>query len=263
MEELMNGIFDLTGRVIAITGGYGHLGSAITEGLLQYGGDVLVLGRSESKCKERFKHLEKQPDFFKTDINDLSSVKPTVQSIAEKYRRLDVLINNAFSLDKGAAPDTMGDEIFLSGLTGSLLSVYRLIRECLPLLKKSESAAIINVGSMYGMVAPDFSIYESAPQYLNPPHYGVAKAGLLQLTRYLASLLGKENIRVNALSPGPFPSPQVSENASFVEALTNKTVLKRVGTPNDLQGAIIWLSSNASAFVTGQNIVVDGGWTIT
>jgi len=262
MEELMNGIFDLTGRVIAITGGYGYLGSAITEGLLQYGGEVLLLGRSESKCKEKFKHLKKQPEFFQTDINDLSSVKQTAQSIADKYGRLDVLINNAFSLEGGAAPDAIPDEIFLSGLTGSLLSAYRLIRECLTLLKKSESAAIINVGSMYGMVAPDFSIYESAPQYLNPPHYGAAKAGLLQLTRYLASLLGKENIRVNALSPGPFPSAEVSKNVAFVEALTKKTVLKRVGAPEDLQGAAIWLSSNASAFITGQNIVIDGGWTI-
>jgi len=262
MEELMNGIFNLTGRVIAITGGYGYLGSAITEGLLQYGAEVLILGRSESKCKERFKHLEKQPEFFQTDINELSSVIQTAQSITNKYGRLDVLINNAFSLEGGAAPDTMPDEIFLSGLTGSLLSAYRLIREHLSLLKKSVSPSIINVGSMYGMVAPDFSIYESAPQYLNPPHYGAAKAGLLQLTKYLASLLGKENIRVNALSPGPFPSPEVSKSTSFVEALTKKTVLKRVGKPEDLQGAIIWLCSNASSFVTGQNIVVDGGWTI-
>ncbi len=258
----MNGIFDLTGKVIAITGGYGHLGSAITEGLLQYGGEVLVLGRSESKCKDKFKHLEKQPEFFQTDINDLSSVQKTTRSMAEKYGRLDVLVNNAFSLEGAAEPDAMSDEIFLSGLTGSLLSAYRLIRECLSLLKKSESAGIINVGSMYGMVAPDFSIYESAPQYLNPPHYGAAKAGLLQLTRYLASLLGKENIRVNSLSPGPFPSPEVSKNSSFVDALAKKTVLKRVGKPEDLQGAVIWLCSNASSFVTGQNIVVDGGWTI-
>ncbi len=226
----MNEIFDLTGKIIAITGGYGYLGSAITEGLLQYGGEVLVLGRSELKCKDRFKHLEKQPDFFQTDINDLSSVKQTAQSIAEKYGRLDVLINNAFSLEGAAAPDAMSDEIFLSGLTGSLLSAYRLIRECLPLLRRSESASIVNVGSIYGMVAPDFSIYESAPRYLNPPHYGVAKAGLLQ--------------------------------PSFVDALAKKTVLKRVGTPEDLQGAVIWLCSNSSSFVTGQNIVVDGGWTI-
>jgi len=262
MEELMNEIFDLTGKIIAITGGYGYLGSAITEGLLQYGGEVLVLGRSELKCKDRFKHLEKQPDFFQTDINDLSSVKQTAQSIAEKYGRLDVLINNAFSLEGAAAPDAMSDEIFLSGLTGSLLSAYRLIRECLPLLRRSESASIVNVGSIYGMVAPDFSIYESAPRYLNPPHYGVAKAGLLQLTRYLASLFGKETIRVNSLSPGPFPSKEVSKNTSFVDALAKKTVLKRVGTPEDLQGAVIWLCSNSSSFVTGQNIVVDGGWTI-
>lgn len=258
----MNEIFDLAGKIIAITGGYGYLGSAMAEGLLQCRGEVLVLGRSESKHKDAFKHLKTPPVFFQTDINNLSSVKLTVQSINNKYGKLDALINNAFSLEGGTKPDVMPDEMFLSGLTGSLLSAYRVTRECLPLLRKSMNASVINISSMYGMVAPDFSIYESAPESLNPPHYGAAKAGLLQLTRYLASWLGSENIRLNALSPGPFPSPEVLKNTSFVKALAQKTALKRVGNPKDLQGAVIWLCSDSSAFVTGQNIVIDGGWTI-
>ncbi|MGN6617975.1 MAG: SDR family oxidoreductase [Ilyomonas sp.] len=258
----MTGIFNLREKVIAITGGYGYLGGAMVEGLLQYEAEVLVLGRTSSKFTNRFQHLPKQPLFFQTDINDLSSVKESIGLISTRYGKLDVLINNAFSLDKAEVPDDMPDEIFLSGLTGSLLSAYRLIRESLPLLQKSKNASIINISSMYGMVAPDFSIYESAPENTNPVHYGVAKAGLLQLTRYLASKFGGQNIRVNSITPGPFPSPEVQKNVSFINALTQKTVLKRIGSPEDLQGAIIWLSSNASAFVTGQNIIVDGGWTI-
>jgi len=258
----MNGIFDLSEKVIAITGGYGHLGGAMTEGLLQHGATVLVLARSESKFENRFKHLKKPPYFFETDINDLSSVKCSVELIAQKFGRLDGLINNAFSLEGGAPPAAMPDEIFLSGLTGSLLSAYRLIREFLPLIRKSTNGTVINISSMYGMVAPDFSVYESAPANTNPPHYSAAKAGLLQLSRYLASWLGGENIRVNSISPGPFPSPEVAKNNTFIEALAKRTALKRVGDPKDLQGAIIWLCSDASSFVTGQNIVVDGGWTI-
>jgi NAD(P)-dependent dehydrogenase (short-subunit alcohol dehydrogenase family) len=262
VEATMNGIFDLSKKIIAVTGGYGHLGGAMVEGLLLHGADVLVLARSKSKFENRFKNLERRPNFFNTDINDLSSVRHSVESITQQFGKLDGLINNAFSLEGGTPPEAMSDEIFLSGLTGSLLSAYRLIREFLPLIRKSTNGSIINISSMYGMVAPEFSIYESAPASINPPHYGVAKAGLLQLTRYLASWLGGENIRVNSISPGPFPSPEVARNKTFIEALANKTALKRVGDPKDLQGAVIWLCSDASSFVTGQNIVVDGGWTI-
>jgi gluconate 5-dehydrogenase len=262
MEDIMKNLFDLGGKIIAITGGYGYLGSAMVEGLLQHDANVLVLGRSQAKFDAKFNHLEKPPLFVETDINILSSVKRSVEFITERFERLDGLINNAFSLEGGAAPDAMPDEMFLSGLTGSLLSAYRLTREFLDLLRKSKNAGIINVSSMYGLVAPDFAIYESASSFINPPHYGAAKAGLLQLSRYLASWLGNENIRVNSLSPGPFPSPEVAKNHLFAEALAKKTALKRIGDPKDLQGAIIWLCSDASAFVTGQNIIVDGGWTI-
>ena len=116
---------------------------------------------------------------------------------------------------------------------------------------------------MYGMVAPQFEVYEKHPQFLNPPHYGAAKAGVLQLGKYYASYLGTMNINVNTITPGPFPSDEVKENKSFVSALEQKTSLKRVGLPEDLAGAFVFLSSEASNYITGQNIIVDGGWTAT
>ncbi|EAY31998.1 bacilysin biosynthesis oxidoreductase BacC [Microscilla marina ATCC 23134] len=128
------------------------------------------------------------------------------------------------------------------------------------LFKKQGQGKIINVSSMYGMVAPDFSVYQNN-DFLNPPHYGAAKAGVLQITRYFAAYLGKDNILVNAITPGAFPSPAVQENQEFINSLSSKSPLGRIGKPEELQGAFVFLASNASSFMTGQNIVVDGGWT--
>ena len=124
------------------------------------------------------------------------------------------------------------------------------------------SGSIINVSSMYGMVAPQFEIYENFPQFLNPPHYGAAKAAIIQMTKYFASYLGKDGILVNSVTPGPFPSEQISENSRFINDLESKTCLGRVGKPEDVAGVFVFLSSAAAGFITGQNFVVDGGWTI-
>jgi NAD(P)-dependent dehydrogenase (short-subunit alcohol dehydrogenase family) len=111
------------------------------------------------------------------------------------------------------------------------------------------------------MVSPDFSIYDESPAFLNPPHYGAAKAGVLQLTKYFACYLGKFNVRVNAVTPGPFPSQSVQQDEEFVGQLRKKNPLGRIGEPDDLKGAFVYLASEASSFMTGQNIVLDGGWT--
>ncbi|HKB44766.1 MAG TPA: SDR family oxidoreductase, partial [Chitinophagaceae bacterium] len=97
---------------------------------------------------------------------------------------------------------------------------------------------------------------------LNPPHYGAAKAGILQLTKYYASYLGSSGITVNCVTPGPFPSLEVQKNHKFIEKLSARTLLGRIGKPEDLAGAFVFLSSDAANFITGQNLVVDGGWTV-
>jgi gluconate 5-dehydrogenase len=114
---------------------------------------------------------------------------------------------------------------------------------------------------MYGMVAPDFTVYEDFPNFLNPPHYGAAKAGVIQMTKYFASYLAQYGILVNAVSPGAFPSKGVQEHTGFIAALNKKNPLKRIGQPDELKGVFVFLASNASTYVTGQNIAVDGGWT--
>jgi gluconate 5-dehydrogenase len=156
----------------------------------------------------------------------------------------------------------MLDKDFEYCLEGTLSSVFRMIKAIIPIYKKLGTGKIINVSSMYGVVAPQFEVYNEFPEYLNPPHYGAAKAGVIQLTKYYASYLGKYNILVNCVTPGPFPSDTVQEKRGFVEELEKRTILGRVGTPEDLAGAFVFLTSDASSFITGHNLVVDGGWTI-
>ena len=259
MNANVNNLLNLTGKVALVTGGYGHLGTAITEGLAEAWAKVYVLGRSQEKFKEAFKDSDISPDFQVCDIADTQSIKDAFASIETKEGKIDILVNNAF-YSKGQKPEALTDEEWAFGIDGNLNSVYRCIREIIPYLKEN-GGSIINVSSMYGMVSPDFSIYDQSPAFLNPPHYGAAKAGVLQLTKYFACYLGKDNIRVNAVTPGPFPSPTVQQNEEFVQQLKKKNPLGRIGKPEDLKGAFVYLASDAAAFMTGQNLVIDGGWT--
>jgi gluconate 5-dehydrogenase len=256
MESLEN-IFSLENKKILVTGGYGYLGKAICEGLLAAKAQIWVLGQSQEKFDVAF--AGRRNIYFQfCNIADSNSIQKAYQQVAEKAKQIDVLINNAF-YSKGQNPETMTDEEWNYGIDGSLNSVYRCIREVLPFMKQ-KGGKIINVASMYGVVSPNFEIYENN-DFLNPPHYGAAKAGVVQMTRYFACYLGKYNIQVNAVTPGAFPSESVQKDEDFIEALKKKSPLQRIGNPKDLQGVFILLSSQASDFITGQNIIIDGGWT--
>lgn len=257
--------FDLSGKVVLLTGGYGFLGKAITESLVFHGATVYVLGRSSEKFLTAFdNHPEKDKklNFRLCDVSDTKSISKAYIDIFESEGKIDVQINNAFYL-KGQNPLSMSDDDWSNGIEGTLSSVFKCIREGIPYLTKSKSPRIINVSSMYGMVAPEFEVYGDFPRFLNPPHYGAAKAGVIQLTKYYASFLGDRGITVNSISPGPFPNETVKKSEGFVQQLMDRTCLKRVGNPEDLAGAFVFLASDAAEFITGQNIVVDGGWTST
>lgn len=254
--------FDLKNKIILITGGYGYLGKAITESLLFHQATVYILGRDEAKFTAAFRDSEFLSRLFFTscDVSDSDSISAAFKSVFEKEGKIDVIINNAF-YSSGQSPEKMTDEEWETGIEGTLNSVFKSIRNSIPYFKEAAGGKIINVSSMYGLVAPQFEIYDDFPQFLNPPHYGAAKAGVLQLTKYYASYLGKYNIKVNAVTPGPFPSDDVRQAEGFLKVLESKTSLNRVGRPEDLAGAFVFLASDASNFITGQNIVVDGGWT--
>ena len=252
-----------TGKVILITGGYGHLGKAITASLLKSGAFVYVGARNLEKFKKVFKDELKTSEqslrFLNCDINSSESIANALKELIKKEGRLDGLINNAFAA-RGQSPYEMSRADFNYTLDGSLSSVFDVIKLAIPHL--SGEASIINVSSMYGMIAPDFEAYKDCPEYLNPPHYGAAKAGVIQLSKYYASLLGGKGVRVNAVSPGPFPSEPIQENKIFMKELRKHTLLGRYGLPEELAGIFTFLMSDSAKYITGQNFAVDGGWTV-
>jgi len=255
-------LFDLHGKVIIVTGGYGHIGNTICRGLYDHGAIIYVFGKSEDKFKSQF-YDETATIYFKScDISNTLNIQQSLLEVFEQHQRINVFINNAFYL-RGQNPLCISDEDWQYSIDGTLNSVYRCIREVVPYFLKNSGGKIINISSMYGLISPDFKIYDNHPDFLNPPQYGAAKAGVIQLTKYFAQYLGHYNIQVNAISPGPFPNESVQLDQEFVQELANRTSLKRIGKTDELVGSAIFLSSAASNFITGHNLVVDGGWTIT
>lgn len=252
--------FSLKDKVILVTGGYGYLGQSITQGLLENEARVVVLGRHEEKFTAAFPDRPANLFFHQLDVRQVEAVRNAFQELYNRFGRLDALINNAY-YSKGQNPLALTDEEFAYALDGNLISVYRCLKEITPYMIRQQGGRIINVSSMYGLVSPDFSVYQGHESHLNPPHYGAAKAGLLQLTRYFACYLGPHNILVNVVSPGPFPNEKVQENQLFINNLKAKTPLGRVGNPDELKGIFTFLCSDQATYITGQNFVVDGGWT--
>lgn len=250
-------------KIILITGGYGYLGKAITESLIYHGAKVYVLGRNEKVYNIEFKIFLKKTkalNFQYCDISDLNSIENAIATIFKKTKRIDVFINNAYYM-RGKNPEQISEDDWDYGIDGTLSSVQRCMKTIIPYFKKNGKGKIINVASMYGVVSPDFSIYKNNKSFLSPPDYGSSKAAIIQLTKYYASYYGLENILINSVSPGPFPSKKVQKEIGFIDELKERTMLNKIGTPEDLAGIFVFLSSEASNYITGQNIIIDGGWT--
>lgn len=257
----MTNIFDLTGKIVLVMGGSGNLGTAEVDALAYYGATVLSVHLHEDGL------VETRPNVIHidADFSDTEQHLNIFKYVKENYGRIDVLINNAAygggSGGKGIALEieNFDDQSWHCGIEGNLGLTFRSIRAAVPLMKEN-GGSIVNIASMYGVVSPDPGIYGDSGNN-SPVTYGVSKAGVLQLTRYGAANLAKYNIRVNAITPGPFPNARTLENKEFSAKLADKTMLKRVGTSNEIGGAIVLLASDASTFMTGSNITVDGGWT--
>jgi NAD(P)-dependent dehydrogenase (short-subunit alcohol dehydrogenase family) len=257
-------LFDLRGRIILLTGSTGHLGQAMAHGLARAGATVLLTSRSGNKIADQARNLAGQGGIVEAipfDITDRNERRIALKGIAGRHSRLDGIINNAY-----CHPGSIGTEAFLDSYNVAVASVWGIVTDALELLTRTAAknpggASIVNISSMYGIVSPDPGIYsEITPP--NPPFYGAAKAGLLQLTRYLACQFGPRKIRVNAISPGPFPAPDVGKaDPEFVSRLGIRNPLGRVGLPDELVGPVLFLLSDAASFITGTNLCVDGGWT--
>jgi gluconate 5-dehydrogenase len=261
---LLKDMFNLKNKVILITGGSGHLGKSMCEALAEYGATLIIGSRDCDQNSDFAKNLSEQfgnENFsVKMDISSHESINETITTIIQNYKKIDVLINNA-SFGAGRDVLSMTNEQWKMGIDGTINSVFRCTKAVLPHMLEKRAGKIVNVSSMYGLVSPDVSIYDNNDFY-NPANYGSGKAAIIQFTKYIAAVYGKSGINSNSISPGPFPSQKVQKDTYFIEQLVEKVPLKRIGRPDDLKGTILLLSSNASDYINGTNIVIDGGWTI-
>jgi len=253
-------LFSLKNSVAIVTGGTGYLGQEITKGLAEAGARVYVLDIDKELAKNFLMSLPQKLDvkFMACDISLKTNIDSVFEKIFDEEKKIEILVNNAY-YGKGGDLETILEENWNSGIDGTINNYFRCIQSVIKYMKTS-GGQIINLASMYGMVSPDPSVYGNSG-FNNPPNYGAGKAAVIQLTKYAAVHLAKYNIRVNAISPGPFPNPKVQENIEFIRLLEEKVPLKRIGNPEDLKGIIVFLASKSSSYVTGQNIAVDGGWT--
>ncbi len=259
ISELQN----LEGKVALVTGGAGFLGRAICETLAELGATVIIASRDKQKCRtfasELYQNFNVVSEGIALDITDLEAQRRVFEHIKKNYGKLDLLVNDAWSGNKNTF-DSISVDDWLYDVNVCLNGPFYTVKAAIEMLRETQGV-ILNVASMYGLVSPDYRMYDGET-LANPPSYGAAKAGIIQLTRYLASFLSDQGIRVNAISPGPFPFESTKDNfPEFHQKLCEKTMLNRVGVPEDLKGVIAFLCTNASGYVTGQNVSVDGGWT--
>jgi NAD(P)-dependent dehydrogenase (short-subunit alcohol dehydrogenase family) len=260
LEEM----FNLKGKVAVVTGGYGHLGKSFSEALAEFGATVIIASRDQGKCKVLADELSKKyhnvNDAVFLDVANSEIVHDTIQSIHKKYGHIDILVNNAY-YKKGREVHSIGDDDWQYTIDGTINSVFRCTKAVLPYMMNQKSGRIINVGSMYGIVSPDFSIYDGNDIF-NPASYGAGKAAVIQFTKYICSMYGKYGITCNSISPGPFHNCDAQNDEEFIHRLCMKNPLGRIGKPDDLKGAVVLLASSAGNYICGHNLVVDGGWTI-
>jgi len=258
-------IFSLKGKTALITGATGHLGHAIALIFAEAGAKVLINSRTCASCDALVERLQGQGYEAESAVFDVS-VLSEVLAFANhlKDEPLHILVNNAYVGGAGSI-ENADSEAYVESYGVTVVAAQNLLKLMLPNLrlavKQSGDASVINMASMYAIVSPDQRIYDSV-NAVNPPFYGASKAALLQWTRYAACEFGKESIRVNAVSPGPFPSLDVqTTNPGLVEKLVEKVPMGRIGASDEIKGPMLFLASSGASFVNGSNVVVDGGWT--
>ena len=254
----------MTHKVAAITGGAGHIGRAIARKLAGRGVQIAVLDKIESTGEAFITELEVlHPGghrFIAIDLMEPESFSTIRNRIEHEFNRLDYLVNNAAFYDDtpgwGVPFAQEGYEAWLKVMRVNLLAPFFLSQALHPLLEKSEDAAIVNIGTMYSAVGPDWSLYEGTDM-TNPAAYSASKGGLLSTTRWLATALAP-NVRVNMVSPGGIERGQCPE---FIRRYNKRTPLGRMGTEQDIAGMVSLLLSPEGAYITGQHMLIDGGWT--
>jgi NAD(P)-dependent dehydrogenase (short-subunit alcohol dehydrogenase family) len=262
LKELMN----LRGRVALVTGGGGHIGSAICQTLAELGAKIVILDKVAEACSEAAQSIHNmfgvETMTLVTDLSEQKEVQAVPQKVLDRFGQLDILINCAAfvgssGLTGWTTPFLKQDvETWRLALEVNLTAAFTLSQAAAEALVSSNNGSIINISSIYGVVGPDMGLYEGTPMG-NPAAYAASKGGLVQLTRWLATVLAPA-VRVNAITVGGVWRNQPEP---FVSRYISRTPLRRMAVEEDLKGVIAFLASDLSAYVTGTNVTVDGGWT--
>ena len=278
MSLKASSLFSLEGKRVLLTGANGFLGRTMGSTFLANGAHLIALGRSTNLQDQvatwSAEYGADRVQALQVDMFDTQALEGALDACLAVGGGIDVLVNNAhelgprtgFNTPEGAL-ETASMEQWLRNLTGGVYWAALTTQKLGPAMKQKGSGSIINICSMYALVAPDPKLYEGSP-FLNPPGYSASKAALAAFTRYTASYWGAFGVRANALAPGPFSNTQnqgpnsVQEEDPFLKRLMDRTCLGRIGRSQELAGALLYLASDASSYMTGQVMVVDGGWTI-
>ena len=274
----MKDIFSLKDKIAVITGGSGFLGSGFALTLSNIGAIPIVLDKNKNSLQlleKKFKKKKLKGFFLLVDLDDENKVNVAIDLIIKKYRKIDCLINAAGFTGQAMLKTNVNFfekfekynfQLWQSSLNGNLSSVFLVTKSVAKHMIKRKKGSIVNIASDVGIISPDHRIYEpnkkfnyKGVSFNTPISYSVAKSGIISMTRYLATYWAKKGIRVNCISPA---GVYKKHNKKFVEQLSQRIPIGRMAKSYELNGAIIYLCSNASSFVTGHNLVVDGGRTI-
>jgi len=260
-------LFDLTGRVFLVVGGARTLGRDMASALAEAGADGMITSRTEEASQKTAAELAQATGRKIVgqglDAIDESQIKAAVDACVNIFGRIDILINN---VGGGAARPGVSSKIeerqmqdWLALQQANVTGPYFVCKHVIPVMRKQKSGSIINIASIAGIIGRDRRVYVDG-MGAQSIDYAAAKAAIIGMTRDLAAYVGDDGIRVNAISPGGFKRGQPQ---GFIDRYSDKTILKRMGTDGvDLKGAAVYLASNASAYVTGHNLVVDGGFIV-
>jgi NAD(P)-dependent dehydrogenase (short-subunit alcohol dehydrogenase family) len=252
----------LAGRTILVTGGAGYLGSAVTEELDRSAGKVLCLdlpGKAAAFVRERGLRNTLAYDL---DLTDVAGLAPALDALIHEHGVPDGVVHLAFASSAGKTVEELLPADLDSTFCRALTPAFVLTRHVAERMRARGSGSIVLYGSMYGMVSPDPRIYH-LPMKPNPIDYGASKAAIIQMTKYFAVHYGAAGIRVNCVTPGPFPNPNVQRaHPGLIADLSAKTALRRIGVNSEVVGPTLFLLGDGASYVTGQSLVVDGGWTV-